>query len=76
MPMTRTQFDVLMSKLEDIDDRVRSVEMELAGDKAVRKARHDGELDIKWKAGIIASISGALITIAARVFDMLSNGGK
>lgn len=76
MPMTRTQFDVLMAKLEDIDERVRSVEMELAGDKAVRKARHDGELDVRWKAGIVASISGALITIAARVFDMLSNGGK
>ena len=76
MPMTRSQFDILMRKLEEIDERLRTVEMEVAGTKAVRKARHDGELDVKWKAGIVASISGALITLAARVFDMLSNGGK
>jgi hypothetical protein len=74
--MTRGQFEILLAKLDDIDERLRAVEVDVAGNKAVRKARQEGQLDVKWRAGIVASILGALITLGARVFDMLSNGGK
>lgn len=74
--MTRGQFEILLSKLDDIDGRLRAVEVDVAGNKAVRKARQEGQLDVKWRAGIVASILGAVITLGARVFDILSNGGK
>ena len=74
--MTRGQFEILLAKLDDIDERLRAVEVESAGARAVRKARQDTQLDVKWRAGIIASILGALITLGARVFEILSNGGK
>ena len=72
--MTRGQFEILLSKLDDIDERLRAVEVDMAGNKAVRRARQDGELNAKWKAGIVASVVGALVTLAVRVYDILSGG--
>ncbi len=74
--MTRGQFEILLAKLDEIDVRLRTLEMESAGDKAVRKARQAGDLEAKWKAGIVASILGGIVTLAAKVYDTLTNGGK
>ena len=72
--MTRGQFEILLAKLDEIDVRLRTLEMESAGDKAVRKARQAGDIEAKWKAGIVASIVGALVTLAAKVYDTLNGG--
>jgi hypothetical protein len=74
--MTRSQFEILLARLDDIDVRMRTIEMENAGTKAVRKARQAGDLEAKWKAGIVASIVGGVVTLAAKVYDALTNGGK
>ena len=74
--MTRSQFEILLSRLDDIDVRMRALEVEEAGNKAVRKARQAGDLEAKWKAGIVASIVGGVVTLAAKVYDALTNGGK
>jgi hypothetical protein len=74
--MTRGQFEILLAKLDEIDVRIRALEMENAGTKAVRKARQAGDLEAKWKAGIVASIVGGLVTLVAKVYDALTNGGK
>jgi len=74
--MTRGQFEILLSKLDEIDVRIRALEMDAAGYKAVRKARQAGDLEAKWKAGIVASIVGGIVTLAAKVYDALTNGGK
>jgi hypothetical protein len=74
--VTRGQFEILLSRLDDIDVRMRTLEMESAGNKAVRKARQAGDLEAKWKAGIVASIVGGVVTLAAKVYDALTNGGK
>lgn len=74
--MTRSQFEILLSRLDDIDVRMRTLEIENAGTKAVRKARQAGDLEAKWKAGIVASIVGGVVTLAAKVYDALTNGGK
>jgi hypothetical protein len=42
----------------------------------VRKARQAGDIEAKWKAGIVASIVGGFVTLAAKVYDALTNGGK
>jgi hypothetical protein len=74
--VTRGQFEILLSRLDDIDVRMRTLEIENAGNKAVRKARQAGDLEAKWKAGIVASIVGGVVTLAAKVYDALTNGGK
>jgi hypothetical protein len=74
--VTRGQFEILLAKLDEIDVRIRALEMENAGTKAVRKARQAGDLEAKWKAGIVASIVGGLVTLTAKVYDALTNGGK
>lgn len=74
--MTRGQFEILLSRLDDIDARLREVEVESAGARAVRRARQDNQLDVKWRAGIIASILGGVLTLAAKVYDALTNGGN
>ena len=74
--MTRSQFEILLARLDDIDVRMRTIEIENAGTKAVRKARQAGDLEAKWKAGIVASIVGGVVTLAAKVYDALTNGGK
>lgn len=74
--MTRSQFEILLARLDDIDVRMRTLEIENAGNKAVRKARQAGDLEAKWKAGIVASIVGGVVTLAAKVYDALTNGGK
>lgn len=74
--MTRGQFEILLGRLDDIDVRIRDLELESAGNKAVRKARQAGDLEAKWKAGIVASIVGGIVTLAAKVYDALTNGGK
>jgi len=74
--MTRGQFEILLAKLDEIDVRIRALELENAGDRAVRKARQAGDLEAKWKAGIVASIVGGLVTLIAKVYDALTNGGK
>ncbi len=74
--MTRGQFEILLGRLDDIDVRIRDLEIENAGNKAVRKARQAGDLEAKWKAGIVASIVGGVVTLAAKVYDALTNGGK
>jgi hypothetical protein len=74
--MTRGQFEILLSKLDEIDVRIRALEIDAAGSKAVRKARQAGDLEAKWKAGIVASVVGGLVTLVAKVYDALTNGGK
>ncbi len=74
--MTRGQFEILLAKLDEIDVRIRALEIENAGTKAVRKARQAGDIEAKWKAGIVASIVGGLVTLIAKVYDALTNGGK
>ena len=74
--MTRGQFEILLSKLDEIDVRIRALEIDAAGNKAVRKARQAGDLEAKWKAGIVASILGGIVTLTAKVYDILTNGGK
>jgi hypothetical protein len=74
--MTRGQFEILLSKLDEIDVRIRALEIDAAGSKAVRSARQAGDLEAKWKAGIVASILGGIVTLAAKVYDTLTNGGK
>jgi hypothetical protein len=74
--MTRGQFEILLSKLDEIDVRIRALEIDAAGNKAVRRARQAGDLEAKWKAGIVASILGGIVTLAAKVYDTLTNGGK
>jgi hypothetical protein len=74
--VTRGQFEILLAKLDEIDVRIRALEMDNAGNKAVRKARQAGDIEAKWKAGIVASIVGGLVTLVAKVYDALTNGGK
>lgn len=75
--MTRGQFEILLSRLDAIDERLREVELYQAGNKAVRKARQSGDLELKWRLGIIGSVVGSVITFLSRVIEMLSsNGGK
>lgn len=74
--MTRGQFEILLAKLDEIDVRIRALEIENAGTKAVRKARQAGDIEAKWKAGIVASIVGGLVTLIAKVYDALTNGGN
>ena len=43
----------------------------------MRKARQTGELELKWRVGIIGSVIGSIITAISRVIEVLSsNGGK
>jgi len=75
--MTKSQFEILLSRLDAIDERLRIVEIDQAGNKAVRKARQTGELELKWRLGIIGSVIGSIITAISRVIEVLSsNGGK
>jgi hypothetical protein len=75
--MTKSQFEILLSRLDVIDERLRVVEIDQAGNKAVRKARQTGELELKWRVGIIGSVIGSIITAISRVIEVLSsNGGK
>lgn len=75
--MTKGQFEILLARLDVIDERLREVEIDQAGNKAVRKARQTGDLELKWRLGIIGSIVGSIITFLSRVIEMLSsNGGK
>jgi len=75
--MTKSQFEILLSRLDVIDERLRIVEIDQAGNKAVRKARQTGELELKWRVGIIGSVIGSIITAISRVIEVLSsNGGK
>lgn len=75
--MTKSQFEILLSRLDAIDERLRIVEIDQAGNKAVRKARQTGELELKWRLGIIGSVIGSIITAISRVVEVLSsNGGK
>jgi len=74
--MTRGQFEILLSRLDAIDERLREVELYQAGNKAVRKTRQDEGIDVKWRLGIIASLIGSLITLVTKVIELLSNGGK
>jgi hypothetical protein len=75
--MTKSQFEILLSRLDAIDERLRIVEIDQAGNKAVRKARQTGELELKWRVGIIGSVIGSIITAISRVIEVLSsNGGK
>jgi hypothetical protein len=75
--MTKSQFEILLSRLDAIDERLRVVEIDQAGNKAVRKARQTGELELKWRVGIIGSVIGSIITAISRVIEVLSsNGGK
>jgi len=73
--VTRGQFEILLSKLDEIDVRIRALEIDAAGNQAVRKARQAGDLEAKWKAGIVASVVGGIVTLAAKVYDAF-NGGK
>ncbi len=75
--MTKSQFEILLSRLDAIDERLRIGEIDQAGNKAVRKARQTGELELKWRVGIIGSVIGSIITAISRVIEVLSsNGGK
>jgi len=75
--MTKSQFEILLSRLDAIDERLRIVKIDQAGNKAVRKARQTGELELKWRVGIIGSVIGSIITAISRVIEVLSsNGGK
>ena len=74
--MTKTQFEILLARLDVIDERLRIVEIDQAGSRAVRKARQTGELELKWRLGIIGSIVGSIITALSRLIEMGSNGGK
>jgi hypothetical protein len=75
--MTKSQFEILLSRLDVIDERLRIVEIDQAGNKAVRKARQTGDLELKWRVGIIGSVIGSIITAISRVIEVLSsNGGK
>lgn len=75
--MTKSQFEILLSRLDAIDERLRIVEIDQAGNRAVRKARHTGELELKWRLGIIGSVVGSIITAISRIVEILSsNGGK
>ena len=74
--MTRGQFEILLSRLDAIDERLREVELYQAGNKAVRKTRQDEGIDVKWRLGIIASLIGALVTLATKAGELFSNGGK
>jgi len=75
--MTKTQFEILLARLDVIDERLRIVELDQAGSRAVRKARQTGELELKWRLGIIGSIVGSIITALSRIIEMMgSNGGK
>jgi len=74
--MTKGQFEILLARLDVIDERLRLVEMDQAGSKAVRKARQSGELELKWRLGIIGSIVGSIITAVSRIIEMISSGGK
>jgi hypothetical protein len=74
--MTKTQFEILLARLDVIDERLRIVELDQAGSRAVRKARQTGDLELKWRLGIIGSIVGSIITALSRLIEMSSNGGK
>ena len=75
--MTKGQFEILLSRLDVIDERLRLVELDQAGSRAVRKARQTGDLELKWRLGIIGSIVGSIITALSRLVEMMgSNGGK
>jgi hypothetical protein len=74
--MTRGQFEILLQRLDAIDERLRDVEIFQAENKAVRKARHAGDIDLKWRLGIIASLVGSLVTLVTKAVELLSNGGK
>lgn len=74
--MTKGQFEILLSRLDAIDERLREVEIFQAGSKAVRNARQSSDIDVRWRLGIIASLIGALVTLATKAGELLSNGGK
>lgn len=74
--MTKGQFEILLARLDVIDERLRVVELDQAGSRAVRKARQSGELELKWRLGIIGSIVGSIITAVSRIIEMMSSGGK
>lgn len=74
--MTKGQFEILLARLDVIDERLRLVEMDQAGSKAVRKARQSGELELKWRLGIIGSIVGSIITAVSRIIEVMTSGGK
>jgi hypothetical protein len=75
--MTKGQFEILLARLDVIDERLRLVELDQAGSRAVRKARQTGDLELKWRLGIIGSIVGSIITALSRLVEMMgSNGGK
>lgn len=74
--MTRGQFEILLQRLDAIDERLRDVEIFQAGHQGERKARQSSDIDVKWRLGIIASLIGALVTLATKAGELLSNGGK
>ena len=74
--MTRGQFEILLQRLDAIDERLREVEIFQAGSKAVRSARQSSDIDVRWRLGIIASLIGALVALATKAGELFSNGGK
>jgi len=80
--MTGTQFQTILRSIEEvrkdvslrldaIEDRLRAVEVDQAKASALRAARKESGMDVRWKVGIFVSAVGAIASLIVGIWQSL-----
>ena len=80
--MTNSQFTTLLnaindvrtevsSRLEAIELRLRTVEIDQAKASAIRNASRDAGLALRWRLGIAVSAVGIVVSLAMKLLEVL-----
>jgi hypothetical protein len=80
--MTNSQFTTLLNAINDvrtevtarldaIDLRIRTVEIDQAKASAIRNANRDAGLALRWKLGIAVSAVGIVLSLAMKLLEVL-----
>lgn len=80
--MTNSQFTTLLnaindvrtevsSRLEAIELRLRTVEIDQAKASAIRNASRDAGLALRWRLGIAVSAVGIVLSLAMKLLEVL-----
>jgi len=80
--VTNSQFNTLLnaindvrtevsSRLEAIELRLRTVEIDQAKASAIRNASRDAGLALRWRLGIAVSAVGIVLSLAMKLLEVL-----
>jgi len=80
--VTHSQFTTLLNAINDvrtevtarldaIDLRIRTVEIDQAKASAIRNASRDAGLALRWRLGITVSAVGIVVSLAMKLLEVL-----